>query len=126
MPDGNAVGFRREARTHKGRQEALRSMLTSFTFSNDHNAPYALRCLQENKYPPETGNAMTESRAAKHDDTSHIVTAIEYFAVHRILAHSMDELSEKRRKQKMTHNRGVFDRWRSGSRAGQRNDGLRS
>jgi len=124
MPDGQAVGFRREARTHKGRQEALREILPSFVFSNDHNAPYALKCLQENKYPPETGKSTTEGRAAKHDDSSHIVTAIEYFAVHRKLAHSMDELSEKRAKRKMSNNRGVFDRWRPGSRAGQRNPGL--
>jgi hypothetical protein len=104
MPDGQAIGYRREARTHKGRQEALRSMLPSFTFSNDYNAPYALRCLQENKYPPETGNAMTESRAAKHDDSSHIVTAFEYFAVHRKMAHSMDLLSEKRQKRRGEQN----------------------
>lgn len=126
MADGQAVGFRREARTHKGRQEALREMLPAFVFSNDHNAPYALKCLQENRYPEETGKAVTESKAAKHDDTSHIVTAIEYFAVHRKLAHSMDDLSEKRRKQRMTHNRGVFDRFgRSKRRGGQENPGLR-
>ena len=127
MPDGQAVGFRREARTHKGRQEALRGILPNFIFSNDHNAPYALKCLQENRYPDETGNAMNEAQAAKHDDTSHIVTAIEYFAVHRKLAHSMDALSEKRKKKKMEHNRGVFDRFgRSNRRGGERNSGLRS
>lgn len=124
MPEGQAVGFRREARTHKGRQEALREILPTFVFSNDHNAPYVLKCLQENRYPPETGKAVNEVQAAKHDDTSHIVTALEYYAVHRKLAHNLDALSEKRKKRKMEHNRGVFDRWRPGKRGGERNPWL--
>ncbi len=124
LPMPRRAFFERSVLGPSRTQEALREILPSFIFSNDHNAPYALKCLQENKYPPETGKSTTEGRAARHDDSSHIVTAIEYFAVHRKLAHSMDELSEKRKKRKMGNNRGVFDRWRPGQRGGERTPGL--
>jgi hypothetical protein len=102
--ESDTVGFRREARTHKGRQEAVREILPSFVIAADHNAPYALRRLQENQYPAESGKAMTESKAAKHDDSSHITTAIEYFAVHRKLAHSLIAVSAWRAARRKKQN----------------------
>lgn len=105
MPDGQAVGFRREARTHKGRQEALREILPMFVVAADHNAPYALRRLQENAYPQETGKGMTEPKAAKHDVSSHMTTALEYFAVHRKLAHSLIAVSAWRAERRKEQNR---------------------
>jgi hypothetical protein len=105
MSDNSILGYRKEARTHKGRREALREILPSMVFSTENNAPYALRCLQDNRFPPETGKAVTEGKAAIHDQTSHMTTAFEYFAVHRKLQHGLIDFSKKRAELRQKQNR---------------------
>lgn len=104
MVDGSLIGYRKEARTHKGRREALREILPSFRFCVTPGARFALRCLQENRFPAESGKSMTEAKAAIHDQTSHMTTAFEYFAVHRKLSHGLIEFSKKRAERKAYQN----------------------
>jgi hypothetical protein len=104
MVDGSLIGYRKEARTHKGRREALREMLPSFRFTTTHGARFALKCLQDNRFPTESGKSMTEQKAAIHDGSSHMVTAFEYFAVHRKLSHGLIAFSKKRAERKQYQN----------------------
>lgn len=99
MADGQAVGFRKEARTHKGRIESLRQLIPSMIFADSRNAPFVLKCLQENQFAPETGRSTTEARSPLHDDTSHAVTACEYWAVHLKLRHQLQAFGKKRSEQ---------------------------
>jgi hypothetical protein len=104
MVDNSFVGYRKEARTHKGRREALREMLPSFVFTTSHGSRFALKCLQDNRFPPESGKGVTEQKAAIHDGSSHMTTAFEYFAVHRKLSHGLVEFSKKRAEQTAKRN----------------------
>ena len=102
---GNSVAYKYESRTHKHRREALREMLPSMVFSTERNVPYALKCLQDNRFPAESGRNVSEGKAAIHDDTSHLTTAFEYFAVHRKDASNIVNFSKKRAERRQAQNR---------------------
>lgn len=96
MADGSAVGYRKEVRFAPGRRQALRELIPRLRFSNQLKAGFVLQCLQENKFPPESGSAVTEQKDAIHDWTSHMCQAMGFYAAHRGMAHSMLNISKRR------------------------------
>lgn len=77
------TAYTRQARTYKGRREALAERVTRLVFAETPGATKALKALQHNRFKPVGDRpTMTEAKTPLHDWTSHYVTALEYFAVH--------------------------------------------
>ena len=104
MADGQAVGYRAEARQIQTRVETLRQMLPNFRFSDRNGAPFALRCLAEYQYAPETGKSVSEQKAPLHNEFSHMATAIEYYAVHIKLRYMLMKFGTRRAKATAARN----------------------
>lgn len=104
LPDGTAVGYRAEVRFASGRRQAVRELIPRLAFSNRYKAGFVLQCLQENKFPPESGNAVTEQKDAIHDWTSHMCQAMGFYAAHRGMSHRMDNVSKRRARENAYRN----------------------
>jgi hypothetical protein len=101
---GDLVSDRKKAREIQPRIEFTRQMLPNFIFSTDNNAPFVLLCLKESTYTEETGRSTTEPKAPRHDEHSHMRSAVEYFCAHMQLRHGLEDLSAIQRKQREYRN----------------------
>lgn len=75
--------YMEQSRSFKGRREALQERVPLLRFSTRPGAQFALRCLKNNQYKPESVGTLTEAKVPKHDWTSHIVQAFEFWAVYQ-------------------------------------------
>lgn len=69
------------SRRPKGRREALGSRVPLLRFSARPGAQFALSCLKSHQFKPDTPGMLTESSTARHDWTSHVVQALEFWSV---------------------------------------------
>ena len=70
--------------TFRGRRESLMEYIPRFRFSDASGAVFAHRALKSNRYKPQIDRgAMSEPKTPLHDWTSHIVQALEFWAVFR-------------------------------------------
>jgi hypothetical protein len=75
--------YARQARTFKGRREALSERVSRWRFGTTVGAARTLKAVQNNRYKPKSDRpTMSEAKVPLHDWTSHYVTALEYLAVH--------------------------------------------
>lgn len=81
MEDGSITSDRMQARTFRGRREALRELLPRLRFADTPGALLALRSLQEHRFKNDDKPVMSEPNKPLHDWTSHLVAALEYVAV---------------------------------------------
>lgn len=79
--DGKVTAFRMEARTFRGRREALRELIPRLRFADTPGARLTLRALQEHRFKLDDKPVMTEPTKPLHDWTSHLVASLEYVAV---------------------------------------------
>ncbi len=75
--------FDEGARFHPARKESLSTLLPLLKIHKSPRCLYVLDALQRNRYRPSDDGrmVMNEANTPLHDWTSHIVTALEYFAV---------------------------------------------
>lgn len=73
----------RQARTYKGRREALSERVVRWRFNDSPGGMRVLKALQNHRFKPQSDRpTMSEAKTPLHDWTSHYVTALEYLAVH--------------------------------------------
>lgn len=86
QPDGTIAQRRKEARTFNGRHDALRELMPRLRFANTPGAMFVLEALRQHQYADYGDRPVaTEQRKPLHDWTSHVVSALEYYAVNRVL-----------------------------------------
>lgn len=77
------TAYIRQARTFKGRREALSERVGRLRFADTPGAIKVLKALQNNRFKPTSDRPqMSEAKTPLHDWTSHYVTALEYLASH--------------------------------------------
>ncbi len=91
--------YEKQARTHSGRQEAVRERLAKWRFGPD--AVMVLKALQSYRFQQSDKPTTVATRKPLHDNSSHIATACEYLAVYLRRKGAID----KREYQKPVHNR---------------------
>lgn len=79
--DGKSRAWKMQARTFKGRQEALKELLPRMDFGNTWGGKLALSAVQNYRWTTQDKPRVSEPRAPLHDSTSHLCSAIEYVAV---------------------------------------------
>jgi hypothetical protein len=65
----------------ENRRESLASLVPWLKCNSKLGAPFALQMLQEHHLPDTTPNRVTPITAGVHDDTSHLTSAFEYYAM---------------------------------------------
>lgn len=87
----DVTAYVREARTFKGRREALNERMRRLRFADTRDAGRVLDALKKNRYRPQTGRPTTVlAKTPLHDGTSHYVTAMEFLAVHMKYRNSVE------------------------------------
>lgn len=81
--------YQKQARTGRGKREALTERLPNWRFATTPSARVVLSALRNNRYEEEPLRGVTEIRAPRHDDTSHYATACEYLAVYLKYRHAI-------------------------------------
>src|SRR5690606_15834515 len=82
---GAVIQSKRAARSHRGRREALREILPRLRFANTPGAAKVLEALEMHRYKESDRAVQSEERTPLHDWTSHLCSALEYFAVNKVL-----------------------------------------
>jgi hypothetical protein len=76
------VGWSMDQRTFSGRRASLRSLLPRMDFNDTPGVRRLLRALQEHRFERIDRPIQNERRTPHHHgDESHIISALEYFAV---------------------------------------------
>lgn len=83
--DGSSPAWKMQARTFKGRQEAMKELLPRLEFANTWGGKLALSAMQNYRWTPSDRPRSTEPKTPLHDSSSHLVTAMEYVAVNLYL-----------------------------------------
>jgi hypothetical protein len=81
---GAVIQSKRAARSHRGRREALQDLLPRIRFNNNPGAARVLEALEMHRYKESDRAVQAEERKPLHDWTSHLVSALEYFAVNKV------------------------------------------
>jgi hypothetical protein len=79
-PQGDVTANRMQARTHKGRIEAMKELIPRLDFANTGGARLALRALQSYQWETDDRPRASEPKNPLHDWSSHLVSAMEYVA----------------------------------------------
>ena len=85
MHDGEIAQSQREARSFRGRREAMREIFPHLRFANTPGAALVLEAFRQNRYRDTDRAMQSEERKPLHDWTSHPVSAMEFFAVNKRL-----------------------------------------
>lgn len=85
MHDGEIAQSQREARSFRGRREAMREIFPHIRFANTPGAALVLEAFRQNRYRDTDRAVQSEERKPLHDWTSHPVSAMEFFAVNKRL-----------------------------------------
>lgn len=96
MHDGEIAQSQREARSYRGRREALREIFPHLRFANTPGAALVLEALRQNRYRDSDRAVQSEERKPLHDWTSHPVSALEFFAVGKRLERQILHVSLQR------------------------------
>jgi|GEM_PF-1648983 len=89
--DGKVTAHKMQARTYKGRQEAMKEQLPRLDFNDSYGARLALNALQDYRWGDEDGGRRTaEPKTPEHKRSSHLTTAMEYIAVNRYIRRRME------------------------------------
>jgi hypothetical protein len=73
------------ARSFRGRREAMHDIFPRLRFADTPGARRVLAALKMHRFKPGDQMQMTEDQAPIHDWTSHLTSAMEYYAVNRRL-----------------------------------------
>lgn len=87
--------YRRHRSTFKGRQQCVHELSHGMRFSARPGAVFAHRCLTSHRYKPPTAGTITEPSAPIHDWSSHVVQAIEFWAVYKKTRSELLGIAEK-------------------------------
>ena len=79
--DGSAPAWKMQARTFKGRQEAMKELLPRLDFADSWGGRLALTAMQNYRWTASDKPRVSEPKTPLHDAHSHLVTAMEYVAV---------------------------------------------
>ena len=85
MHDGEIAQSQREARSFRGRREAMREIFPHLRFASTPGAALVLEAFRQNRYRDSDRAVQSEERKPLHDWTSHPVSAMEFFAVNKRL-----------------------------------------
>ena len=116
MKDGQVAQSRMEARSYRGRREALMELMPLLRFADTPGASFVLEALRQHRYQ-DTGEKGLSSEQQKplHDWTSHVVSALEYFAVNRMIERKMHDvyLNRPPKPSRLKQQRGIdnYARW---------------
>jgi hypothetical protein len=88
---GHVIQSKRAARSHRGRREALREIMPRLRFANTPGAAKVLEALEMHRYKEADRAVQSEERTPLHDWTSHLTSALEYFAVNKVLERQITE-----------------------------------
>lgn len=84
LKDGTLAQRRLEARTFPGRHQAVWEVMPRLRFANTPGALFVLEALRQHQYADHGDRPMaSEQRKPLHDWTSHVVSAVEHYAVNR-------------------------------------------
>jgi len=75
--------YRKQRSTFKGRQQCVHELSQGLRFSARPGAVFAHRCVTNHRFKPPTSGTITEPSAPIHDWTSHVMQAIEFWAVYK-------------------------------------------
>lgn len=89
--NGKAQAWKMQARTFKGRQEALKELLPRLDFANTWGGQLALSAVQNYRWSGDNRPRQAEPRTPLHDSSSHLCSAIEYVAVNLFLRRQIGE-----------------------------------
>jgi hypothetical protein len=106
--NGKAQAWRMQARTFKGRQEALKELLPRLDFNNTWGGRLALTAVQNYRWTPQDKPRVSEPRAPLHDATSHLCSAIEYVAVNLFMRRQVKRALEQMDKQYTATDRPIY------------------
>lgn len=93
--NGKSQAWKMQARTFKGRQEALKELLPRLDFNNTWGGRLALTAVQNYRWTPQDKPRVSEPRAPLHDSTSHLCSAIEYVAVNLFLRRQVSQALQR-------------------------------
>ena len=69
--------------TFKGRQQCVHELSQGMRFSARPGAVFAHKCVKNHRFKPQDRPVMAEPHASLHDWTSHVMQAIEFWAVYK-------------------------------------------
>ena len=118
LKDGRIAQSTRNARTPRGRREALREIFPRLRFANTPGAARVLEALEMHRYKESDRAVQAEEKTPLHDWTSHLVSALEFFAVNKVLERQIVdfELAKLPTLSKINHRRqrDTVARWERG------------
>jgi hypothetical protein len=85
LKDEQVAQSKRVARSFRGRREAMHDIFPRLRFADTPGARRVLAALKMHRFKPGDQMQMTEDQAPIHDWTSHLTSAMEYYAVNRRL-----------------------------------------
>jgi hypothetical protein len=93
LKDGMVAQSRLEARSFRGRREALMELMPRLRFADTQGAAFVLEALRQHRYQDQGDKAVaSEQQKPLHDWTSHVVSALEYFAVNKMIERKMHQV----------------------------------
>jgi hypothetical protein len=88
---GHVIQSKRAARSFRGRREAMREIMPRLRFAHTPGASRVLEALEMHRYKESDRAMQAEVRTSLHDWTSHLVSALEYFAVNKVAERMITE-----------------------------------
>jgi len=87
----------------KGRRESLADYVRRLRFSDAPGAIFAHKCLKNNRFKPQDKPGLSEMKVPLHDWTSHVVTALEFWAVYKRSRSKLLQVAAQNRDKKPQH-----------------------
>lgn len=116
LKDGMVAQSRMEARSYRGRREALMELIPRLRFADTQGASFVLEALRQHRYQDQGDKAVaSEQQKPLHDWTSHVVSALEYYAVNKMIERKMHQvyMSRPPKPSRLKQVKGIdnYQRW---------------
>lgn len=104
--DGQVVQSKKQFGTYRGRREAMRELWPRLRFADTPGALRVLDAFENHRYRPGDRAVSSEEQTPLHDWTSHLVSAVEYFAVNKAMERQIQGVVLARPGKKSFRSRG--------------------
>jgi len=96
LPSGKLAAHRMQARTHKGRREALHWLMPMLEFADTTGARLVLFAIQNNKFPKIARSGKIPESGMLRDSTTHFTSALEFLAANLYMQNLLTQYNKGR------------------------------